>query len=155
MTDQLKEDAEVLRRGMLLGLVPVARIVAWTDRRIAGTAAEQLPTQLLDVAISGGRTNSVVAALLADVPGHADVVRASRRVLGLLAEWYATHPEDGGWIARTIYHLAAAGDLPEDAFGTEAYSLDDLFANPAVSTPEQAHADLLKFLQRYADVPAV
>ncbi|HEX6367532.1 MAG TPA: hypothetical protein VF006_01290 [Longimicrobium sp.] len=120
-----KEDAEALRCGLLAGYVTVRETVAWADAVIAREPAPD--PAIIEVALAGRQPPADVVALLRDVPGDADPIRVRRRLLARMLQVLDGDPTHAERIARWLYQLAVHGELPEEAFGWQAYGLDDTF----------------------------
>jgi hypothetical protein len=120
-----KEAAEALRLGLAAGSQTVAEVVVWADAVIA---ADPTPdAAVIEIALAGDRRPADVIALLRAVPGTADAVQVTRRMLGGFLRELDAHPDRGDEIARRLYTLATNGWLPDETFGWEATMLDDEF----------------------------
>jgi len=149
-----KEDAEVLRYGLIAGTVSVAEVVAWADRVIAAEAAPG--GTLLDVAMAGRMLPADVAGLLKGLPGDADRIRVMRRVLWGMLQALRQDPDRGEDIAGTLYRLATGGDLPSAAFGSDPFGLDDAFElarKGHYGTRTDAIEGLRTYLEQHAEPP--
>jgi hypothetical protein len=62
----------------------------------------------------------------------------------------AAEPARGLEIAQWLYQLATSGELPEDQFGQEAYSLEDWFYLASSGTYGTS-ADALRHLDAYLE----
>ena len=120
-----KEEAEFLRWGLLAGYVTVREVVAWADAVISQEPAPD--PSIIEIALAGRRPPADVVALLRDVPGDADPIPVRRRLLARMRQALDSDPTQGERIARWLYQLAAHGELPEEAFGWQAFGLDDTF----------------------------
>lgn len=146
-----KEDAETLRVALGIGFATVADVVAWADGVIE---ADPRPDwAILDVSLGGGRAPHEMTTLLRDVAGEADHVRVMRRILARLLRALDADPSAGERIAGRLYRLASAGELPEEHFGWDPYSLDDAFELariPAHGTMDDALRALHAYLVEHA-----
>jgi len=144
-----KEEAEVLRHGLMAGCRTVADAVAWADNVIA--ADPQPDSAVIEVATSSGRRPADVSALLRDVRGECDSVTAIRRSMADLRDALTADPARGPHIARWLYELATSGELPDADFGSDAYALEDWFAlaSEGIETYEGAVEELQGFLRRH------
>ena len=125
MISSQKEQAEVLRYGLEVGIRTVADAVAWADATIA--ADPQPDLAVIEVASSGQRRPGEVITLLRDVRGECDPICVIRRVMSDLRTALAAEPTNAPGIAKWLDRLATTGALPEEHFGSEAFSLDDAF----------------------------
>ena len=151
MTPNQKEQAEVLRYGLQAGIRTVAEAVAWADATIA--ADPQPDFAVIEVACSGRRRPREVVALLREVGGECDPVDVIRRAMADLRAALAADPARGPEIADWLYRLAVNGELPEEQFGLEPYSLGDLFELARAGTYgtfADALRDLNEYLERHA-----
>src|SRR5438093_10536397 len=143
-----KEQAEVLRHGLLAGVCTVADVVAWADGIIAADSKPDIA--VIEVSTSGLRRTADVIALLREVPGECDPVIVIRRAMANLRSALAANPARGPEIARWLYQLATSGELPEEHFGQEAYALEDWFALASSGT-YGTYADALRHLEAYLE----
>ncbi len=148
MMPNQKEEAELLRHGLLAGVRTVADAVAWADQVIAADPKPDIA--VIEVAISGLRHIADVIALLRDVPGECDPIVVIRRFMADLRSALAANPARGPEVARWLYQLATSGDLPEEHFGQEAYALEDWFALASSGT-YGTYADALRHLEAYLE----
>jgi hypothetical protein len=121
-----KEQAEVLRHGLLAGSRTVADAVAWADAVIAADPHPDIA--VIEVATSSRRQPADMSGLLRNVRGEFDPVVVIRRAMTDLRRALADDPGRGPQIARWLYELATSGELPEQEFGSDAYVLGDWFA---------------------------
>jgi len=143
-----KEDAEVLRYGLQAGVRTVADVVAWADAVIAADPHPDFA--VIEVASSGGRRPREVAALLQEIAGDCNAVGVMRRAMTDLRTALTANPERGPEIAAWLYRLAVNGELPEEEFGLEPYSLGDCFELARTGTHFTA-ADALRELEVYLE----
>jgi hypothetical protein len=151
MMPKQKEEAEVLRHGLLAGVRTVADAVAWADSMVAADPKPDIA--VIEVASSARRSTADVVALLRDVPGECDSVAAIRRAMADLRTALASEPARGLEIARWLYQLGTSGELPEEQFGQEAYSLEDWFylaSRGMYGTSADALRNLDAYLERHA-----
>jgi hypothetical protein len=148
MTPNQKEQAEVLRHGLQVGIRTVADAVAWADAIVA--ADPQPDFAVIEVACSGRRRPREVIALLREVGGECNAIDVIRRAMADLRSALATDPARGPEIASWLYRLAIDGDLPEEHFGLEPYSLEDFFELARAGT-YGTFADALRDLDAYLE----
>jgi len=149
--DRLKNEAEHLRFGIRGGWLNVDQAVAWADSQIAQSPAPH--TALLDVALAGARSRGDVVALLAAVPGTADVTGVMRWCLADLLELVHREPGAVRDVARWLEVAAFEGFLPASEFGSEPIAIDDAFGlaeEDAYGTVLEAQERLLSFLREHA-----
>ena len=146
-----KEQAEVLRHGLMAGTLTVADVIAWADSVIE--TDPQPDIAVIEVATSARRQAADVSSLLRNVAGECDPVVVLRRSMSDLRLALATNPSRGPQIARWLYQLATNGELPESEFGIDAYMLEDWFAlasSGTFGTHEGAVKELDAYLAQHA-----
>jgi hypothetical protein len=146
-----KEEAEVLRHGLLAGTWTVADAVVWADSVIAADPRPDIA--VIEVATSARRHASEVTALLRDVAGECDPVMVIRRSMSDLRRALSVDPTRGPQIARWLYQLAINGELPHAEFGSDAYMIEDWFtlaSSGTFGTFEGAVRELDAYLERHA-----
>jgi hypothetical protein len=146
-----KEQAEILRQGLMVGTRTVADAVAWADAIIA--ADPQPDIAIIEVATSSPGLPSEVSALLRDVAGEYDPVTVLRGAMSDLRRALANDPGRGPEIARWLYELAISGELPEREFGWDTYRLENYFAlasSGIFGTVDGAVRELDAYLERHA-----
>ena len=144
----LKEQAEVLRVGLVAGFRTTGDAVKWADSIIA---AEPKPDiSLINVALASSRSAAEVSSLLGDVPGSCERVEVMRGVLSEFLHLVDQDPQRADDVARWLYLLSVNGDLPDEPFGWEANALDDTFdlARRTIIPREEAIRQLVTFLRR-------
>ena len=146
-----KEEAEVLRHGLMAGSRTVADAVAWADALIEADPNPDIA--VIEVATSSRRQPADVSVLLRNVAGECDSVAVIRRAMADLQRALAHDPARGPQIARWLYELATSGELPEREFGSDAYVLEDWFAlasSRTFGTYDSAVRELDAYLGRHA-----
>jgi hypothetical protein len=149
--DRLKNAAERLRFGIRGGWLNVEQAVAWADSQIAQSPAPH--PALLDVALARPRSREDVAALLAAVPGTADMTGVMRWCLADLLEVVEHQPDVARDVARWLEVTANEGFLPASEFDWEPAALADAFAlaeGAVYGTVFEAQERLLAFLRKHA-----
>jgi hypothetical protein len=155
VTNNIKEDAEVLRQALVLGMVPSRRAVAWADRLIADSELGQISASIYDVAFGETRPVGEMVEQLGALRGTADPTMVSRRLLGVLDEWYREHPEGGARVAQGVMMLARGGFLPEEEFGHEPLLLTEYFDEPHLFEPDTGDSELKDFLRQHSRAPEI
>jgi hypothetical protein len=150
MRREIKEDAEVLRQGLALGVLPISRAITWADRIIADSARGDVQAPIYEVALGATRPISELIEQLGAVRGSVDAVVVSRRLLGVLAQWYGEDAGRGAHVAQAIYDLARAGVLPEAEFGAEPFFLDEYFSEPHFFEAGAGDVELAAYLRQQA-----
>jgi hypothetical protein len=146
-----KEEAEVLRHGLMAGSRTVADAVAWADSLIAQDSHPDIA--VIEVATSARRPPADVGVLLRHVEGEYDPVVVVRRAMTDLRRALGQDPARGPQIARWLYELATSGELPESEFGSDPYLMEDWFAlasSGTFGTFESAVRELAAHLERHA-----
>ena len=148
----LKTDAEVLRLGLVLGLIDRSAIVAWADELILADRAAEIPVAF-DLSTSATTPLSDVITQLGRVPGEIDPQAIGRRVAGHLRESLTTGRLDITAVARAMQRLLREGLAPDDDFEHMAYHADDgvdLALSGTYGTLPAIHDDVIRFLDRYS-----
>jgi hypothetical protein len=148
-------DARALARLLALGFASARDVVAWVDRRIADSSTPH--PFLIDASLSEKRRDALIAALegFATDVGVGDPSAVWAAVLGGLHSWLLSHPHDGPGIARALYGMAVAGELPDRDAEPTMYALDDRYAlalDGAYGERHDVDGALRTFLVRYAAV---
>ena len=146
-----KEAAEILRYGLIAGFHTVADAVGWADSLIVRDPKPDIA--VIDIALSAASDVATVAALLGSVGGECDPVMVMRRSIAEMRAVVLGNADRGIDVARWLYRLANAGCLPEEHFGSSAYSLDDRFdlaRSGTYGTEGEALDALRGFLDQYA-----
>jgi hypothetical protein len=155
VTNNIKEDAEVLRQALVLGMVDSRRAVAWADRLIARGDVAEIPALLYDVALGESRPVAEMVEQLGALRGTADQTMVSRRLLGVVGEWYREHPDGGALVAQRVMSLAVGGFLPEEKFGHEPLLLTEYFDEHHLFDPGTGDSELQDFLRQHSRAPEI
>ncbi len=145
----LREEAEVLRLGLVLGLVEPGAAVAWADRIIA--AAEATPIEVMDVAMASRQPVDEMIRLLGRVPGSADFTHAAHCALGFMRERFIGGGLSLEAAADMLWAYAREANIPEDerdvaaSFIHEYHCLVDYFG-----TPVELGNEITQFLAEHA-----
>ncbi len=150
MPSELKEDAEVLRQGLALGVLSIPRAITWADRIIAASAVGEVPAPVYAIALGAARPVSELIEQLAALRGSADAVVVSRRLLGAMAQLHQADAGQGARVAQWIIELARFGSLSEAEFGAAPFYLDEYFAEPDLFEPGTGDVELGAFLRQHA-----
>jgi hypothetical protein len=148
----LKEDAEVLRQGLLFGVGRVDDAIAWADALIENEAPGRVPTEVLDVSLCAAKPDHEVAQILSAIPGNFDDDRVVRRLLVVFRDWLSANPDGGRHIARALMTLWSNGRLPEERFGMEPSFLDEYYEEAHLFEPGAGDTEVRAFLGRHAAV---
>ena len=115
----LRTQAESLARCLETGLTDVADAVRWADRQIQ--LSDSPCGALCDVSMASSKFPQDVAHMLRSLPGDPDhqeaILLVLRRALVVLHEGSASAEV----IARALFELAFAGDLPEGQLKDESW----------------------------------
>ena len=151
MLPNQRAQAEVLSIGLTVGYPKVADAVAWADRIIADDPSPDLT--VIDISMSGSRTNDDIISLLQGVPGGFDNVEVIRTAMAQMLAAIDNVPSYATAIALCLKRMAHAGRLPESPFGGNAYSFDEDFylAREGICGSEAAvRQDLRNYLASHA-----
>ena len=147
-----KEEAEALRVAITRGFATVADAVAWADRVIV---ADPRPDwALLDISLAGRGSPADMITLLREVPGEVDHERVMRGVLACMLRALDADAARGERIANALYSMKADGELPDEPFGWEPYTIADMFELARVGTygsRDEAVRELRRYLHAHAD----
>lgn len=130
----LREEAETLRLGLLMGLVEPEEVVAWADRVIIELAAP--PIEVIDIAMASRQPADEVARLLARVPGPADFTAAAHRALGILQERFLAGNLPLEVVADMLYVYSTAAKIPEAERQMAAIFIDEYYLSSYYGTIE-------------------
>ena len=119
-----KEDAEVLRLGLITGCVNLSDVTKWADEIIA--KCDDSPMEIIDVAMSK-EANDLITKLQ-KIRGIYDWNRVLRRFFRLLYDSLLEHPEGARTMAHQLYVLMmhCEIELPSD-LQTQIHYFDDGF----------------------------
>ena len=150
----LKTDAEVLRLGLILGLVDRSAVTAWADALIvAGPPAAM--SMVFDLSLATAQPTSAIISHLRDVPGTLDHRAIGRRLAGMMHAALSENRADITIVARAMRRLLDEGLAPDDQFEHMAYHADDgvdLASSGTYGTLEAIRADVVGFLGRYSEM---
>ncbi|SOD02119.1 hypothetical protein SAMN05216486_10259 [bacterium JGI 053] len=146
-----KQEAEALRVAITRGFAAVADAVAWADRVIV---ADPRPDwALLDISLAGRGSPADMITLLRDVPGEVDHESVMRDVLARMLRALDADAARAERIANSLYWMKSDGDLPDEPFGWEPYTIADVFALARVGTygsRDEAVRELRRYLHAHA-----
>lgn len=112
MSDDLKNEAEVLAVALEIGAVSIADVVEWADARIA---MEDHPHwSVCELATLGASYEPDVARALREVPGIVDETRVRDGLVRRLARSLLEDRTRADRIASALYQLALANELPDE-----------------------------------------
>jgi hypothetical protein len=120
-----RTEAESLAIALELGLIEVADAVRWADERIAEMDLPE--TAFCDLSMSSKAYPQDVAHLLRTIAGEPDQRTAVREVLRRALEAIRSGRRTPECVARALFGLAIAGDLPTGRLKDELYLFDAEF----------------------------
>ncbi len=147
----LREEAETLRLGLMMGLVQPGEVVSWADQVVAEMADP--PIEVIDVAVATRQPPDELARLLKRVPGPADLMAAAHRVLGILQARAVGYDLALGSIADMLWVYSSEAVIPEaerQAASNFSYEYEDL---AYYGTPESLSEEVGRFLAVHAAEP--
>lgn len=145
MNPSIKETAELLRLKLLLGLVTVPEVIQWADEVI--TAEDAPDWELIEVSLAREIQITEMMKLLTEIRGDCVRVQVYRRLFKTWLTNLSEDPAQGALIARQLYMMTS--ELPENEFGSEAFSLDDSF--DLVEFGYGTHAEAVQRLRDYLE----
>jgi hypothetical protein len=107
----LRTEAEAVAIALEIGVFEVADAVRWADQQIEHSEVPEVV--ICDVAMAGSKYPQDVSFTLRQLPGECDRSLAIRLVLRYALEALEGAKRDPREIARTLFDLACANDLPE------------------------------------------
>jgi hypothetical protein len=143
-----KEEAEVLRKSLLLGLASVDEVVAWADAQIA--QAQTPHPVLLELALSQRAHPLDLCGLLAQVPGAAAKEHVGRQIFRRMVECLDRDESAAPTVAYGLYEMALAGEAPSEEAERRMWYFDEAFSlarRGICGTVEQVTAELRDFLR--------
>ena len=147
----LREEAETLRLGLVMGLVSPQLVIAWADRVVMEMANP--PIEVIDVAAATRQPPDELARLLKRLPGPADLTAGAYRVLGILRARAAVGGLALDVIANMLWVYSAEAVIPQ-AEGLAAASFDYEYECLAYyGTPGGLGEEIGRFLAKNAAEP--
>lgn len=110
----LRTEAEAVAIALEIGLFDVADAVRWADQQIERSDTPE--GAICDVAMSASKYPQDVAFNLRQIPGECERSIAVRLVLRCALNAFESGKRDPREIARGLFDLAYANDLPESAW---------------------------------------
>ena len=147
----MKGQAEIYRRGLLLGLFKKSEVIAWCDTIIMAEAAPDLA--IIQASMAGSKGVNAVAQALAEVPGDYDRQVVIAQLLAVMRELLRQDRTQAPNVARWLYEMAMDDNVPDaTARADMVYFWDtiDLALNGVLGDVEALTGELLQFLNKYA-----
>jgi hypothetical protein len=147
---EIKEGAELYRRGLLLGLLSVSDAITWLDVVIASEAKPDIA--IIEASLSGSRGPIAVADWLKEVPGPFDERAVAGRLLGKMHGGLVDGALPPATVTRWLFQMAMDGDAPDDQAEGQMLGLDDelsLAADGIVGSVPEIRDRLEQFLRAY------
>ncbi|HET7585856.1 MAG TPA: hypothetical protein VFK13_13150 [Gemmatimonadaceae bacterium] len=151
--DTVKDDAEVLRLGLVTGLVRRDAVVVWADGLVAANRGREIPV-LLDLSLGARKSVAELVSLLGEIPGTARPANVGRRLAREIYRGLRDGRIGVQSAARSMYGIMRDGYSPDDEFEMMAYTADDgvdLALAGVYGTLAELSRDVLEFPQRYDD----
>jgi hypothetical protein len=149
----LRTEAESLAIALELSLLRVADAVRWADHQIE--LSDIPPSSLCDVAMASSKFPQDVAHMLRSVPGDCDYIGAVRLTLGYAQRALKESTSDPPDVARALFDMAMAGDLPDGNLKYHAFGYwdaIDLARDGAIEQSEaEIVADMAQRIQEFLD----
>jgi len=147
----LREEAETLRLGLVMGLVSPEAVIAWADGVVMEMANP--PIEVIDVAAATRQPLDELARLLKRVPGPADLTAGAHRVLGILRARASVGSLALDVITNMLWVYSAEAVIPQ-AERLAASSFDYEYECLAYyGTPEGLNEEIGRFLAINAAEP--
>ena len=146
-----KEQAEIYRYGLPLGLFEVSDVVKWCDFIVMAEPSPDIG--IIEASIAGSKGAYAVASALSEVQGEFDKVLVIRHILGAMYEVLRVNRTKAPLVARLLYRMASDNDFPDDDTETEMWRFwdeVDLAVEGIHGDVEEVTDDLLRFLKRYS-----
>lgn len=148
----LKEQAEVLRLSLLIGMVPKQSIIAWADHVIE--SEENLPWEIIEISLAGKKSVGEIVLLLSDVGGEVNSFIVIQIIFGILGHALARQAQSAAMTAWLMYRLLTQYDLDllEGWRLTRGLYFDDSFALAEAGIyddTEKTTSELVTFLSTY------
>ncbi|WP_437963014.1 hypothetical protein WME76_48315 (plasmid) [Sorangium sp. So ce119] len=139
--DLRRTRAEAFLLALDVGAASVDEVVNWALKVIQ--EVDHPHWSFCELALCSMKYPRDLAEYLRAVPGVPDVKLARLRVLEMLSDVLAEHPERAEQIARSLYHLAISGDLDDPAVGEVAWWAWDALDLAAQGAIEQTRDDVV------------
>ena len=147
----LREEAETLRLGLVMGLVSPEAVIAWADGVVMEMANP--PIEVIDVAAATRQPLDELARLLKRVPGPAELTAGAHRVLGILRARASVGSLALDVITNMLWVCSAEAVIPQ-AERLAASSFDYEYECLAYyGTPEGLDEEIGRFLDINAAEP--
>lgn len=147
----MKEQAEFYRRGLLLGLIDPADVVAWCDSIIM--AEESPDIGIIEASISGSHGVYAIASALTHVEGEFDPRAVTKRIFRSMCDLVRQDRKQAPKVARQLYRMASDnptsyGEAEGEMWGF--YDAIDLAAEGYYGDEEKLIDEMLHFLETHS-----
>ena len=106
----LKEQAEIYRSGLMLGLFEVPEVIAWCDAII--TAESSPDIRIIEASIFGSKGANAVANALKEVGGEFDERIVFGHLLSAMARLIRQNRQQAPHVAWWLYQMALENRVP-------------------------------------------
>lgn len=148
--DSHRTIAEAYHRALEFGFADVEEVISWVDAVIL---ADDRPALAFFDASSAGGDPAALLSSLREVPGVADANGRRRLIFGMMQRALERDPDTIQPIARALYSMAQAGDVPDPEAERLMWWFDDaleLAAQGYGGDHEAIRRDLVQLLCRHA-----
>ncbi len=147
----LREEAESLCLGLMMGLVQPVEVISWADRAIAEMANP--PIEVIDIATSTRQPSDELARLLKRVPGPANLTAAAHRVLGILRARLVAHDLALDFVVNSLWIFSIEATIPEVERRAASNFSDEYECLDYYGTAESLRDEVVRFLAEHTSEP--
>lgn len=147
----MKEQAEVYRVGLLLGLFKLSDVISWCDSIIMAEASPDVA--IIEASISGSKGINAVSNALSEVNGEFNKRLVTKVIFRSMYDLVNRDRKQAPQVAEWLYRMAFDyGALDEEAKSEMTYYYDaiDLAVDCIYGDVEELTDRMLQFLQEYS-----
>ncbi len=147
----MKEQAEVFRVGLLLGLFKLSDVIAWCDSVIMEEATPDIA--IIEASISGSKGVNAVANALSEVEGEFNKRSVTKLIFRSMYDSVNQDRKQAPQIAEWLYRMAFDYGAPDEEAESEMtyyYDAIDLAVDGIYGDAEKLTEKMLQFLHEYS-----
>ncbi len=147
----MKEQAEVYRIGLLLGLFKLPNVIAWCDSIIMAEAEPDIA--IIEASISGSKGIDAVANALSEVEGEFNNRSVAKIIFRSMYDLVNQNRKQAPQVAEWLYRMAFDFGAPDEEAESEMtyyYDAIDLAVDGIYGDAEKLTDKMLQFLHEYS-----
>lgn len=151
--NKIKEQAEIYRIGLMLGIFKVSDVLAWCDSIIMAKSSPDIA--IIETTMAGSKGINAVIHALSEVSGEFDKQSVVKQILGVMYYLLNQDRKQAPHIARCLYSMAMYNDAPGENAEADMWRFwdaIDLALDGYYGDVEELTDELLKFLEKYSVV---